>query len=50
MKDTLTVLTSKDVTINASLSQEGKGDVQNMNQDGTAQKQETQQNISNTTF
>ena len=51
IKDTLTVLTSKDVTINASLSQDGKGDVQNINQDGTVQKQEEQKtNISNTTF
>lgn len=50
MKDTLTVLTSKDVTLNESLSQQGKGDVQNVNQDGSVQKQEEQQNISNTTF
>lgn len=46
-RDTLTILTSKDEIQNESLTQEGKGDVVNVTEDGET---EEQQELSNTTF
>lgn len=47
-KDTLTVLTSKDVTQSESLTQEGKGDVVKVTEQG--EEMSSEENVSNTTF
>lgn len=49
-RDTLTVLTSKDEKENQSLTQEGKGDVLNITEEGETVEQTENPDISNTTF